>query len=97
MNVPFLPASWFIALLLVAACPTFALKADNPAFALTIPSKDTPPSPAPEGMVWIPGGEFSMGSKGKSSANPAAHPATVPMRVRFIAFMSTAFGWMRRM
>jgi sulfatase modifying factor 1 len=31
-------------------------------FAATIPNKEPPPTPAPEGMVWIPGGEFSMGS-----------------------------------
>src|SRR5262245_31261319 len=32
------------------------------AFAATIPNQAPPPTPAPEGMVWIPGGEFSMGS-----------------------------------
>jgi formylglycine-generating enzyme required for sulfatase activity len=32
------------------------------AFAPTSPNKTPPPGPAPEGMVWIPGGEFSMGS-----------------------------------
>jgi formylglycine-generating enzyme required for sulfatase activity len=31
-------------------------------FAPTIPNTAPPPSPAPEGMVWVPGGEFSMGS-----------------------------------
>src|SRR5215510_5536558 len=33
-----------------------------PAFAPTVPNQTPPPAPAPEGMVWIPGGEFSMGS-----------------------------------
>jgi formylglycine-generating enzyme required for sulfatase activity len=32
------------------------------AFAPTIPDKTPAPGPAPQGMVWIPGGEFSMGS-----------------------------------
>jgi sulfatase modifying factor 1 len=31
-------------------------------FAATIPNKAAAPGPALEGMVWIPGGEFSMGS-----------------------------------
>jgi formylglycine-generating enzyme required for sulfatase activity len=31
-------------------------------FAPTIPNKSQAPGPTPEGMVWIPGGEFSMGS-----------------------------------
>jgi sulfatase modifying factor 1 len=36
--------------------------ATAPAFAPTIPNKAPAPGPAPEGMVWVPGGEFSMGS-----------------------------------
>src|SRR3954452_6638033 len=31
-------------------------------FAPTIANKTPAPSEAPEGMVWIPGGEFSMGA-----------------------------------
>lgn len=32
------------------------------AFAPTIPNATPAPDPSPDGMVWIPGGEFSMGS-----------------------------------
>jgi formylglycine-generating enzyme len=40
-----------------AAMPTTSL------FAPTIPNKTVPPGKAPAGMVWIPGGEFSMGAQ----------------------------------
>src|SRR5215510_9621822 len=32
------------------------------AFAPTIPNKAAAPRSAPDGMIWIPGGEFSMGA-----------------------------------
>jgi formylglycine-generating enzyme len=40
-----------------AAIPTVSL------FAPTVPSKVLPASKAPPGMIWIPGGEFSMGAQ----------------------------------
>lgn len=35
--------------------------ASNATFAPTIPNPGRPPGPAPVGMAWVPGGEFSMG------------------------------------
>src|SRR6266699_1349206 len=35
---------------------------ESSTFAPTIPNKAPAPRQAPEGMVWIPGGEFSMGA-----------------------------------
>jgi sulfatase modifying factor 1 len=32
-------------------------------FQATVENESPPPAPAPEGMVWIPGGEFSMGAR----------------------------------
>jgi formylglycine-generating enzyme required for sulfatase activity len=34
-----------------------------PGFAPTLPNSNPPPENAPEDMVWIPGGEFSMGAE----------------------------------
>ena len=45
------------------ATPSSSTRAQTPAgFLPTIENRSPPPGPAPEGMVWIPGGEFSMGS-----------------------------------
>ncbi len=49
------------------APPVAAAGAPSPAgsddFQPTVPNDDPPPGPAPEAMVWIPGGEFSMGAR----------------------------------
>ena len=44
----------------VSAVPLAAGAASS--FAETLPNAVSAPEPAPDGMVWIPGGEFSMGS-----------------------------------
>jgi formylglycine-generating enzyme required for sulfatase activity len=77
--------------LAVLACSVPAFAEDNPAgapsnltmsaplsaFGPTIPNPSPAPGPAPEGMVWIPGGEFSMGSEGKCNGAVCCSPATV--------------------
>ncbi len=58
-----------------AANPAPAPAKEESAFATTIPNNTPPPGPAPTGMVWIPGGEFSMGSAtsgGENSETPMA-------------------------
>ena len=47
-----------------ADCPS----KPNKTFQPTVPNQSGPPGPAPSGMVWIPGGEFSMGSTPESES-----------------------------
>src|SRR5262245_60949106 len=46
------------------------------AFALSYWASSGGPGPAPEGMVWVPGGEFWMGSEAFDDAQPV-HKARV--------------------
>src|SRR5437588_10170944 len=59
-------------------------------FVVTISNSTIAPKPAPEGMVWIPGGEFSMGASvnGHGSCEmPMASNDTEPIhRVRVDGF-----------
>src|SRR5438093_5959962 len=71
--------AWGIAVLVLAAIVSWAAYERRrpasvqegesigvPASAPTKALNSPPPSPAPDGMVWIPGGEFSMGSDAAS-------------------------------
>ena len=59
------PALVFVAALLVSRV---AFSAANE-FARTVANNAAFPGKAPEGMVWIPGGEFSMGAAGNGSGS----------------------------
>jgi formylglycine-generating enzyme required for sulfatase activity len=62
-----LSARLLLLLLLALGCrapaspPTLAPASTGSFFGPTVPNPGPPPGPPPPGMVWIPGGEFSMG------------------------------------
>ena len=66
-----------LALSAYAIDPVASAAKETTSFAPTIANSSKPPGPAPEGMVWIPGGEFSMGSDGKCDGKSCCSPATV--------------------
>ncbi len=45
-------------------------------FGPTVANPQPPPGPAPKGMVWIPGGEFSMGAQDPPDGNMVGMQAT---------------------
>ena len=51
-----------------ASPPASAIPASSQ-FPATVENKNPPPGPAPDGMVWIPGGEFSMGAQDPPDMN----------------------------
>jgi formylglycine-generating enzyme required for sulfatase activity len=51
-----------------------------PAFAPTVVSQNPAPVGSPRGMVWIPGGEFSMGASDPPDMSPVGMNATADAR-----------------
>jgi formylglycine-generating enzyme len=49
-------------------------------FQPTIPNRDTPKDTPPEGMAWIPGGEFSMGASEPPASDQVGMQATYDSR-----------------
>jgi formylglycine-generating enzyme len=56
------------------------LRAAANSFVPTVENKNTPVSPAPRGMAWIPGGEFSMGAQDPPTKDMVGMQATVDSR-----------------
>jgi len=60
--------------------PDSVRRANQLSFEPTIPNKDTSPAAGPQGMVWIPGGEFSMGAQNPPDMNEVGMKATLDSR-----------------
>src|SRR5436190_15800730 len=81
----------FLVAAVLAQGPVFA---GTSGFDLTIANTDRPPGKAPDGMVWIPGGEFSMGAvvngEGSHEMPMASNDAGPVHRVRVDGFWMDA-------
>src|SRR5205823_1665514 len=84
-----------LAILLVAALLTYRPAfCDTGDFVATVANKSPSPGAAPPGMVWIPGGEFSMGAamngEGSSEMPMASNDSGPIHRVRVNGFWMDA-------
>lgn len=56
------------------------IDAARQSFGPTIQNQNPPPGPTPDGMVWIPGGEFSMGANDPPDMDEVGMKATLDAR-----------------
>src|SRR5437016_13490461 len=73
-----------LCLTLTAALLAVSCKSSSDAlaneFSRTMENSDPAPGPSPEGMVWIPGGEFSMGANDPPDMDDVGMRATTDAR-----------------
>ena len=62
MNAFHNPVSMAVAIVVLPFFHNSVAVCGTPEFQPTVANKNSQPAEAPEGMVWIPGGEFSMGA-----------------------------------
>ena len=90
------PATWLLVLVVAAAIAALGLwldlrahdspqvvaaaPASIPSFGPTIVNQSSAPAGTPQGMVWIPGGEFSMGANDPADMDPVGMNATTDAR-----------------
>ena len=76
--------------------PPSSTMAPAPGFQPTVANASPPPGPAPAGMVWIPGGEFSMGAEDPPDMNDAVGMQATHGRAAHPSRRTwTASGWTR--
>jgi sulfatase modifying factor 1 len=63
-----------------AGPPPTAMTTDDRGFAPTVPNPASAPETSPEGMVWIPGGEFSMAAQDPPGMDHVGMQATEDSR-----------------
>jgi sulfatase modifying factor 1 len=63
-----------------SALTTYSRSSSPSNFAPTIENKNIPPGPGPQGMAWIPGGEFSMGAQDPPGNDAVGMQATLDSR-----------------
>jgi sulfatase modifying factor 1 len=78
-----LAAFWFIATRILTSgvqAGSASSGSAGVAFGPTVPNTQTPPGTPPKGMVWIPGGEFSMGAQDPPDMDMVGMQATKDSR-----------------
>ena len=71
---------WIVILTTLVSITTALAQKPAAGFGPTVPNTSPVPQKAPVGMVWIPGGEFSMGAQNSPGMNDVGMKSTVDSR-----------------